>query len=203
MEGAAAGVGVPTCAPASDKSLSDAEDDMHAEYNKEIARRMCGHGFTPVPYMHSAGMMFHTPPGWTVTVGSMPQGPADVDRLAAAGITMILCLQEDRDIQHWRVNLQSIQLRAQQLGIAHTREPLPDFDAEVLRKRLPYAVRHLAAALDQGSCASGSPPKAFVHCNAGLGRSPAVALAYRFWCNRTPLDTALAELLAVRPCHPQ
>lgn len=83
---------------------------------------------------------------------------------------------------------------------------MADFDAGDLRNRLPPAVRSIARFIN-GTVLPAVPvqrsPLVLVHCNAGLGRSPAVALAYQFWVEGSSLDAALADLMAVRPCHPQ
>lgn len=50
-----------------------------------------------------------------------------------------------------------------------------DFDPDSLRNELPRAVSSLEWAISEGK------GKAYVHCTAGLGRAPAVAIAYMFW----------------------
>lgn len=42
----------------------------------------------------------------------------------------------------------------------------------------------------------------YVHCTAGLGRAPAVAIAYMFWFCNMNLDTAYTTLTSKRPCGP-
>jgi protein-tyrosine phosphatase len=50
-----------------------------------------------------------------------------------------------------------------------------DFDAFDLRLRLPAVVSKLHKLVN---CNGGVT---YIHCTAGLGRAPAVALAYMFW----------------------
>ena len=50
-----------------------------------------------------------------------------------------------------------------------------DFDPDSLRSGLPKAVSSLEWAISEGK------GKVYVHCTAGLGRAPAVAIAYMFW----------------------
>lgn len=53
-----------------------------------------------------------------------------------------------------------------------------DFDPDSLRNGLPKAVSSLEWAITEGN------GRVYVHCTAGLGRAPAVAIAYMFWfCN--------------------
>jgi hypothetical protein len=44
--------------------------------------------------------------------------------------------------------------------------------------------------------------KVYVHCTAGLGRSPAVAIASLYWFTDMQLDEAYAYLTGIRPCGP-
>ena len=43
----------------------------------------------------------------------------------------------------------------------------------------------------------------YVHCTAGLGRAPAVCIAYLFWWCGMDLDEAYAYLTNIRPCGPK
>ncbi len=56
-----------------------------------------------------------------------------------------------------------------------------DFDPTSLRRTLPVTVRLLHEAISTGR-------KVYVHCTAGLGRAPAVCIAYNFWYHDVTLD---------------
>lgn len=58
-----------------------------------------------------------------------------------------------------------------------------DFDGHSLRKSLPVTVRVLNDALSRGQ-------RVYVHCTAGLGRAPAVCIAYLYWYHDFTLDEA-------------
>jgi len=62
-----------------------------------------------------------------------------------------------------------------------------DFDPDSLRSQLPKAVSALEWAILQ--CKG----RVYVHCTAGLGRAPAVAIAYMFWFE--DMDVSLFHLL--------
>ena len=62
-----------------------------------------------------------------------------------------------------------------------------DFDPDSLRSQLPMAVSALEWAISQ--CKG----RVYVHCTAGLGRAPAVAIAYMFWFE--DMDVSLFHLL--------
>jgi protein-tyrosine phosphatase len=57
-----------------------------------------------------------------------------------------------------------------------------DFDPWSLRKVLPSAVQALHEAVSQGG-------RVYVHCTAGLGRAPAVVIAYLYWFKGMDLPT--------------
>ncbi|TYK25819.1 phosphoglucan phosphatase LSF2 [Cucumis melo var. makuwa] len=71
-----------------------------------------------------------------------------------------------------------------------------DFDPDSLRTGLPKAVSLLEWAISKGK------GKVYVHCTAGLGRAPAVAIAYLYWFCGMNLNTAYEALTSKRPCGP-
>eukprot|EP00976_Prorocentrum_cordatum_P000482 9707-Prorocentrum_minimum.AAC.1 len=70
-----------------------------------------------------------------------------------------------------------------------------DFDPHSLRKILPKGAAKLDRALEDGG-------RAYVHCTAGLGRSPAMGIAYLYWFKGMELDEAYEHLTRQRPCGP-
>lgn len=73
--------------------------------------------------------------------------------------------------------------------------PVRDFDTADLQRNLPLCV----AVLDHMLKASHT---VFLHCTAGTGRSPTVAVGYLHWCLAWPLDRALAHVRNCRDCSP-
>eukprot|EP00252_Welwitschia_mirabilis_P013674 TRINITY_DN3007_c0_g1_i1.p1 TRINITY_DN3007_c0_g1~~TRINITY_DN3007_c0_g1_i1.p1 ORF type:complete len:271 (+),score=23.17 TRINITY_DN3007_c0_g1_i1:103-813(+) len=140
------------------------------EYNRIMQQQMRN----PYEYHHDLGMNYTriTP---NLIVGSQPQTAEDISYLKQEeGVTAILNLQQDKDIEYWGVDLPSIVKRCQDLGIRHMRCPARDFDPNSLRNELPKAVSLVEEAISEGNVV-------YVHCTAGLGRAPAVAIAYLFW----------------------
>lgn len=45
--------------------------------------------------------------------------------------------------------------------------------------------------------------RVYVHCTAGLGRAPAVCIAYLYWFEDMELDVAYKHLTDIRPCGPK
>jgi protein-tyrosine phosphatase len=81
------------------------------------------------------------------------------------------------------------------LGIEVHRLPLRDFDYEHQRQHLPEAVEVLAGLLASGHVA-------YLHCNAGTGRSPLVAMAYLHWCCKMSRKKAIEHVRERRYCSP-
>lgn len=162
------------------------------DYNTAMKRMMR----SPYEYHHDLGMNY-TLISDNLIVGSQPQKPEDIDHLKhEENVAYILNLQQDRDIEYWGVDFQAILRRCQELGIQHMRRPARDFDPDSLRSGLPKAVSSLEWAISDGK------GRVYVHCTAGLGRAPAVAVAYLYWFCGMDLNKAYAFLTAKRPCGP-
>ncbi|KAB2031299.1 hypothetical protein ERO13_D05G280900v2 [Gossypium hirsutum] len=162
------------------------------EYNTAMKKMMRN----PYEYHHDIGMNY-TLITDNLIVGSQPQKPEDIDHLKQEEkVAYILNLQQDNDIEYWGIDLQPIIKRCRQLGIHHMRTPARDFDPDSLRNILPKAVSSLEWAIAEGK------GRVYVHCTAGLGRAPAVAIAYMFWFCGMNLNTAFEALTSKRPCGP-
>ncbi|KAH7537656.1 phosphoglucan phosphatase LSF2, chloroplastic [Ziziphus jujuba] len=162
------------------------------EYNIAMKRMMRN----PYEYHHDLGMNY-TLITDNLIVGSQPQKPDDIDHLKQEeNVAYILNLQQDKDVEYWGIDLLSIIKRCKEVGIRHMRRPARDFDPDSLRSGLPKAVSSLEWAISEGK------GKVYVHCTAGLGRAPAVAIAYMFWFLGMNLDTAYDTLTSKRPCGP-
>ncbi|KAL5974736.1 hypothetical protein ACLOJK_031407 [Asimina triloba] len=122
-------------------------------------------------------------------VGSQPQKPEDIDNLKQEeNVAYILNLQQDKDIEYWGIDFESIVKRCKEVGIRHMRRPARDFDPDSLRNGLPKAVSSLEWAISEGNGG------VYVHCTAGLGRAPAVAIAYLFWFHDMDVSSSLKSL---------
>ncbi|KAJ7965124.1 Phosphoglucan phosphatase [Quillaja saponaria] len=162
------------------------------EYNIAMKKMMRN----PYEYHHDLGMNY-TVITENLIVGSQPQKPEDVDHLKQEeDVAYILNLQQDKDVEYWGIDLQSIIRRCQELDIRHMRRPAKDFDPDSLRNGLPKSVSSLEWAISEGK------GKMYVHCTAGLGRAPAVAITYMFWFCGMNLNTAYDKLTSKRPCGP-
>ncbi|EFJ51679.1 hypothetical protein VOLCADRAFT_56904 [Volvox carteri f. nagariensis] len=151
----------------------------------------------PLEYHFERGLYYHeiVP---NLICGTQPRNASDVDILAESErITHILNLQQDKDMHYWGVKLEDIRRACSRHSINHMRRPARDFDPHSLRRTIPGAVHSLAQALNSG----GS--RVYVHCTAGLGRAPAVCIAYLYWFTQLQLDEAYSYLTSLRPCGPK
>ena len=131
-----------------------------------------------------------------LAVGSHPHAPEHMTTLARTrGVTSVLCLQSDDDLSsrglQWSV-LWQFYLR---LGIDVVRVPIRDFDKKDLLAHLDTAV----AALNEAVAAGG---KVYVHCSAGLNRSPTVIIAYLVKHREMPLEAAVEWVTTRHECVP-
>jgi len=163
------------------------------QYNLEMQQKMKSN----ICYMHDAGPNYsYIIP--SIICGSCPQEQSDIDHLRdVAGVTRILNLQEEHDWQKFGIDFGGIQHHCGQRGdIGIVRSPLVDFSDDSLVKDLAAAVGQLSKLLDDGH-------RVYVHCTAGLGRAPAVIIAYMHWFCGMNLEDAYAFVTGRRRCHPR
>jgi len=129
-------------------------------------------------------------------VGTCPYGWGDIcvlkDRL---GVTAVLNLQTDEDLRERDIRWPAMEKFYRKSGIEPHRVPLRDFDSSDQEAHLPEA----AAALDR--LLSGNHT-VYLHCNAGVGRSPLVAMAYLYWYRKMRLEEAIRYVKERRDCSP-
>lgn len=121
--------------------------------------------------------------------------PARQQRLGlrSLGITAILSLQTPEDMGERGVEWE--EKAALNAKLAFRSVPVRDFDTDDLQRNLPLCVAVLDHMLKAGHTV-------FLHCTAGRGRSPTVAVGYLRWCLAWPLDRAFAHVRNCRDCSP-
>ncbi|KAF8107430.1 hypothetical protein N665_0122s0068 [Sinapis alba] len=168
------------------------EEEKSDEYSQDMTHAMGA----VLTYRHELGMNYNfiRP---DLIVGSCLQTPEDVDKLRKIGVKTIFCLQQDPDLEYFGVDISSIQAYAKTFNdIQHIRCQIRDFDAFDLRLRLPAVVSTLYKAVKRNGGVT------YVHCTAGMGRAPAVALTYMFWVQGYKLMEAHRLLMSKRTCSP-
>ncbi len=132
----------------------------------------------------------------TEILGSQPQTSDDVDRMRReALITAVLNLQTDDDVRWVNPAWETLQAHYATCGIKLRRVRVKDFDPIELCSKLPECVRVLDQLLTAGH-------SVYLHCTAGAGRSPTVAVAYLYRCCGWELDEAVAYITQRRQCSP-
>ncbi len=131
-----------------------------------------------------------------LAVGSHPHAPEHMTALGRKhGITTVLCLQSDDDLSSRGLQWSILWQFYMRLGIDVTRVPIQDFDKKDLLTHLDTAVSALHDGLADGG-------KVYVHCSAGLNRSPTVIIAYLVKHREMSLDDAVAWVTERHECVP-
>ena len=119
--------------------------------------------------------------------------PDDIVRLRRqAGVSAMLSLQHDECLNYWDIDYPAMYQAAQDLSMVMIRCPIRDFDIPDMRQNLPHAVSMLAHLLS-------SHHRTYVHCTAGLGRSPLIVLGYLIWIEKYHKEEAIRTILHGRP----
>jgi atypical dual specificity phosphatase len=129
-------------------------------------------------------------------VGSNPAEPADILHLSRAlGVTAVVNLQSDEDFAHRAINWQAFWTVYTQNGIAVERVPILDFVRPDLLQNLEQAVETVHRFRESGATV-------YLHCNAGVNRSPTVAIAYHVLHGGLSIADAAAFVQERRTCVP-
>jgi hypothetical protein len=132
-----------------------------------------------------------------LALGSHPQSTDDIERLRTElGVTAVLNLQTDDDMRAVGVNWKPLEAYYGTGSLLLKRVPVRDFDPIDLQKKLPECVRALDRLLVAGH-------RVYLHCTAGTGRSPTVAIAYLYWCRGWDLEQAAAYVQERHLCFPK
>lgn len=132
----------------------------------------------------------------TIFVGTYPQSPLDVDRLRdGPRITAVINLQSDMDIKSLRVNWSKLERHYSMREIAVYRHPIRDFDPVDLAGRMRDAVAQVGDLEAVGH-------RIYIHCTAGVGRAPAVAIGHLAWNLGWDLEEAYDFVRERRACDP-
>jgi protein-tyrosine phosphatase len=131
-----------------------------------------------------------------IFVGTCPTTVEDIDDLRhEAGITAVLSLQTAEDFAYYAIDWNELGARYRELNIEVRRVPVLDFNPGDLRRNLPECTRTLDELLRTGHVV-------YVHCNAGVNRSPTTVIAYLHWIERWDLGAAVEHVRDRRLCDP-
>ncbi len=131
-----------------------------------------------------------------VYVGACPRNAEHVDLLKShIGITAVLNLQTEDDFDDWGINWYDMEAHYHEAGVQVRRTPVRDFDADALRRGLPQCVEALKDLLRDGHTV-------YVHCSAGINRSPSTVIAYLHWVEQLDWEQAIDQVTSNRHCDP-
>jgi protein-tyrosine phosphatase len=131
-----------------------------------------------------------------VFVGTYPENPEDIDELGRElQVTAVLNLQTEEDFGRLGCDWASLAEAYRRAGIEVCRVPIRDFDTADLTLHLTEGVQALKDLLERGHTV-------YVHCSAGLGRSPSVVIAYLHWVEGVDLAEAIDQVNQRHPCVP-
>jgi len=122
--------------------------------------------------------------------------PEHVKRLQRMGITSVINMQSDEDIDRYEIETGKLDKAYRGAGIELRWLPIPDFDENALFGK----IRDCVEAIESALAAPGS--KVYLHCTAGINRSPTVAAAFLMKTRGFGADQARSYLLERRDCDP-
>jgi len=127
----------------------------------------------------------------SLLVGPAPCDSEEYEELKAERVTAILSLQSEEDLDDRTPA--DVKKAAEAAHFVFRNVRVLDFDALDLKRQLPLCVM----ALDELAAAGH---RVYVHCTAGVTRSPTVIAAYLHWKLNWPLEKALNHLHDIRNC---
>lgn len=132
----------------------------------------------------------------SIFVGTYPQSPLDIDRLRdGPRITAVVNLQSDTDMKALGVSWRKLQKHYKKREITVYRHPIRDFDPVDLASRMRGAVAQVGDLEAVGH-------QIYIHCTAGVGRAPAVAIGHLAWNLGWDLEEAYDFVRERRVCDP-
>ena len=130
-------------------------------------------------------------------VGSHPKTIDDIERLRQQfAVTAVLNLQTDEDMASVGLLWQPLEEHYQMTAVRLVRLPVKEEPVEMAAK-----FSHCVSALRDLLCSEGHT--VYLHCTAGIARSPTVAIGHLHWSLGWEWDQAIAHLRQVREkCTP-
>jgi protein-tyrosine phosphatase len=128
-------------------------------------------------------------------IGSHPQTVDDIEKLRRdMGITAVLNLQTDEDMSSVKLNWKPLESHYRTSAFRLLRVPVKEEQVE-LREKLLQCINALERLLAAGHTV-------YLHCTAGIGRSPTVAIGYLHFCSGWELNDAASHVMHLRQCSP-
>ena len=122
--------------------------------------------------------------------------PEEVRFLRQLGITSVLSLQSEKDLEDYNIPLKKLLKAHEMEQIQLHRIPTIDFDKQALAENLSQGVEELEKAL------SPRWSKVYLHCTAGINRAPTLAAAYLIKVQGLSAQEAYDYVTTKRRCSP-
>ncbi len=122
--------------------------------------------------------------------------PEDVKLLVQMGITDVVSLQSDEDLSKCGVSIKKLLKAYDSAKIFLRRVATPDFNKDAISENLARCVTELEVALEPRWS------RVYLHCTAGINRSPTVAAAYLMRARRMSPQEAFDYVSDRRHCSP-
>jgi protein-tyrosine phosphatase len=128
-------------------------------------------------------------------IGSHPATIGDIETLRQnLAATAVLNLQTDEDMQAIGLDFKPLEAHYRTSPLRLFRVPMME-EQPVLREKLRRCIRALDVLL-------AANHTVYLHCTAGIGRAPTVAIGYLHWRMGWELDAAIAHVKQARQCSP-
>ncbi len=128
-----------------------------------------------------------------IVVGSCPMTAADIDRIRdGTRVSALLSVQTEECRAAFGIDYDEHCRHGRSRDLALVNAPMRDFDPPDQRRRLPEAVRALHRLIAAGH-------RVYVHCTAGINRSPLTVLGYLAFVEGLTEEEAMAVIRGGRP----
>ena len=128
-------------------------------------------------------------------VGSHPRTIDDIERLRReADITAVLNIHTDDDMRAVELDFPPLEAHYKICAVILRRSPMVEEQLE-LRAKLYQCIQALNQLLSEGHTV-------YLHCTAGIGRAPTVAIGYLHTCLGWELEKAVEHVKQLRQCAP-
>jgi protein-tyrosine phosphatase len=120
----------------------------------------------------------------------------EVKLLRQLGITDVLSLQSEKDLENYRIPQDKLLKSYQLENIQFHRVPIIDFDRNSLSALISDGVQELEKAMLPNGA------RVYIHCTAGINRAPTIAAAYLIKVEGMSAYEAFNHVVARRRCSP-
>lgn len=128
-------------------------------------------------------------------VGTCPSSQIDVQHLHQIGITAVVNLQSDSDLERLGIDWSALEKHYSEERIEAHRIDMTDFDEANIEARLREGAAVVNSALQAGH-------QVYLHCTAGRERSPTMAAAWLTLYRGESPDSALLLVTRARKSNP-